>query len=76
MKVMCLTRYRGLGRGLSPWSRTNGSSIGLQLGVERLYKILNPILMKHDPFLDNIRGEERVKKPHKRMKYKWKHFEE
>jgi non-specific serine/threonine protein kinase len=31
--------------------------------------------MEVDPFLDNIRGEERFKKLMKRVKHEWEHFE-
>jgi TolB-like protein len=34
-----------------------------------------PFLMEHDPFLANIRGEERFKKLMERVKYEWEHFE-
>jgi serine/threonine protein kinase len=35
-----------------------------------------PFMHELDPFLDNIRGEERFKKLMKRVKYEWEHFEE
>ncbi len=34
-----------------------------------------PFLMEYDPFLANIRGEERFKKLMERVKYAWEHFE-
>jgi serine/threonine protein kinase/Tfp pilus assembly protein PilF len=34
-----------------------------------------PFLSEHDPFLENIRGEERFKKLMERVKYEWEHFE-
>jgi tetratricopeptide (TPR) repeat protein len=34
-----------------------------------------PFLSKHDPFLANLRGEERFKKLMERVKYEWEHFE-
>jgi non-specific serine/threonine protein kinase len=34
-----------------------------------------PLLADKDPFLANIRGEERFKKLMKRVKYEWEHFE-
>jgi hypothetical protein len=34
-----------------------------------------PILVEYDPFLDNIRGEERFKKLMERAKYEWEHFD-
>ena len=34
-----------------------------------------PFLNEYDPFLENIRGEERFKKLMKRVKYEWEHFE-
>ena len=34
-----------------------------------------PILSEIDPFLENIRGEERFKKLMERVKYEWEHFE-
>ena len=33
-----------------------------------------PFLSKHDPFLENIRGEERFKKLMEEVKYKWENF--
>jgi serine/threonine protein kinase/tetratricopeptide (TPR) repeat protein len=35
-----------------------------------------PFINKHDPFLANIRGEERFKKLMERVQYEWEHFEE
>ena len=35
----------------------------------------NSPFMEVDPFLDNIRGEERFKKLMERVKYEWEHFE-
>ena len=34
-----------------------------------------PFLNEYDPFLENIRGEERFKKLMERVKYEWEHFE-
>ena len=34
-----------------------------------------PFLNEHDPFLENIRGEERFKKLMERVKHEWEHFE-
>ena len=34
-----------------------------------------PWFNKHDPFLENIRGEERFKKLMERVKYEWENFE-
>jgi serine/threonine protein kinase len=34
-----------------------------------------PFLSEHDPFLENVRGEERFKKLMERVKYEWEHFE-
>jgi len=34
-----------------------------------------PFLVEYDPFLDNIRGEERFKKLMERVKYEWEHFD-
>ena len=34
-----------------------------------------PFLVEYDPFLVNIRGEERFKKLMQRVKYEWEHFE-
>jgi serine/threonine protein kinase len=34
-----------------------------------------PFLAEKDPFLENIRGEERFKKLMERVKYEWEHFE-
>jgi len=34
-----------------------------------------PLMSERDPFLDNIRGEERFKKLMERVKYEWEHFE-
>lgn len=34
-----------------------------------------PLLAKKDPFLENLRGEERFKKLMERVKYEWEHFE-
>ena len=36
---------------------------------------INYPILKCDPFLDNIRGEERFKKLMERAKYEWEHFE-
>jgi hypothetical protein len=35
-----------------------------------------PFLNTYDPFLKNIRGDERFKKLMERVKYEWEHFEE
>ncbi|MCJ7459416.1 MAG: hypothetical protein MUP17_10535 [candidate division Zixibacteria bacterium] len=34
-----------------------------------------PLLAERDPFLENIREEERFKKLMERVKYEWEHFE-
>jgi hypothetical protein len=34
-----------------------------------------PLMNELDPFLKNIRGEERFKKLMERVKYEWEHFE-
>jgi TolB-like protein len=34
-----------------------------------------PLLAERDPFLENIRGEERFKRLMERVKYEWEHFE-
>jgi serine/threonine protein kinase len=34
-----------------------------------------PFLSEYDPFLQNLRGEERFKKLMERVKYEWEHFE-
>jgi non-specific serine/threonine protein kinase len=34
-----------------------------------------PLFAKHDPLLENIRGEERFKKLMEKIKYKWENFE-
>jgi len=34
-----------------------------------------PFLSEIDPFLENIRGEERFKKIMERVKYEWENFE-
>jgi hypothetical protein len=34
-----------------------------------------PFLNEHDPFLENIRGEERFKKLMERVKHEWENFE-
>ena len=34
-----------------------------------------PLLAEKDPFLENVRGEERFKKLMERVKYEWEHFE-
>jgi hypothetical protein len=34
-----------------------------------------PLMSTLDPFLDNIRGEERFKKLMERVKYEWEHLE-
>ena len=34
-----------------------------------------PFLSRYDPFLENVRGEERFKKLMERVKYEWEHFE-
>jgi serine/threonine protein kinase/tetratricopeptide (TPR) repeat protein len=45
----------------------------LENAVERGF-IAYPFLNDHDPFLDNIRGEERFKKLMERVKYAWETF--
>jgi serine/threonine protein kinase/Tfp pilus assembly protein PilF len=47
----------------------------LENAVDRGF-INYPYINKRDPFLDNIRGEERFKKLMERVKYEWEHFEE
>jgi serine/threonine protein kinase len=34
-----------------------------------------PLLSKHDPYLENLRADERFKKLMERVKYDWEHFE-
>ena len=34
-----------------------------------------PFLSRHDPFLENVRGEARFKNLMRRVKYEWEHFE-
>ena len=34
-----------------------------------------PYMSQHDPFLENIRGEERFKKLMERVNYEWENFE-
>ena len=36
---------------------------------------INYLAMERDPFLENIRGEERFKTLMKRVKHEWEHFE-
>jgi hypothetical protein len=45
----------------------------LENGVNRGF-INYPFMLK-DPFLDNIRGDERFKKLMQRVKYEWEHFD-
>ena len=47
----------------------------LENAVDRGF-INYPFLAEKDPFLANIRGEERFKKLMERVKYEWEHFEE
>jgi serine/threonine protein kinase len=47
----------------------------LENAVDRGF-INYPFLAEKDPFLKNIRGEERFKKLLERVKYEWEHFEE
>jgi hypothetical protein len=66
------------------WSYNVGSSLSL-LGAksEALDWLENSVnrgfinypFFERDPFLDNIRGEERFKKLMERVKYEWEHFE-
>lgn len=37
---------------------------------------INYPALEREPFLQNIRGEERFKKLMERVKYEWEHFEE
>jgi non-specific serine/threonine protein kinase len=46
----------------------------LENAVERGF-INYPFLVEKDPYLANIRGEERFKKLMERVKYEWEHFE-
>jgi tetratricopeptide (TPR) repeat protein len=47
----------------------------LEIAVSRGF-VNYPFISKYDPFLENIRGEERFKKLMERVKYEWEHFEE
>lgn len=47
----------------------------LQNAIDRGF-INYPLLAEKDPWLANIRGEERFKKLMERVKYEWEHFEE
>jgi eukaryotic-like serine/threonine-protein kinase len=47
----------------------------LEIAVNRGF-VNYPFISKYDPFLKNIRGEERFKKLMERAKYEWEHFEE
>ena len=47
--------------------------IGWRTPIDRGF--INYPFMQCDPFLDNIRGEERFKKLMERAKYEWEHFE-
>jgi len=47
----------------------------LQSAIDRGF-INYPLLAEKDPWLANIRGEERFKKLMERVKYEWEHFEE
>jgi hypothetical protein len=53
-----------------------------ELAIEWLEQDVNlgmsnyPLMNELDPFLANIRGEERFKKLMARVKYDWEHFEE
>jgi len=66
------------------WSYNVGSSLSLldaksealdwlENSVNRGF--INYPFFERDPFLDNIRGEERFKKLMERVKYEWEHFE-
>jgi non-specific serine/threonine protein kinase len=55
-------------------NRTDESLEWLENAVSRGF-INYPFLNEHDPFLENIRGEERFKKLMERIKYEWEHFE-
>jgi len=46
----------------------------LEHAVDRGF-INYPLLAEKDPFLANIRGEERFKKLMERVKHEWEHFE-
>ena len=48
-------------------------SIGWRHAVNRGF--INYPFFQCDPFLDNIRGEERFKKLMVKAKYEWEHFE-
>jgi hypothetical protein len=41
----------------------------------RLGCVNYPLMNKHDPFLENIRGESRFKKLMQRVKHEWESFE-
>jgi hypothetical protein len=46
----------------------------LENAVERGF-INYPLFQEHDPFLENIRGDDRFKKLMERVKYEWENFE-
>ena len=54
----------------------NNNALGWLENAVRLGFINCPFLNQYDPFLENLRGEERFKKLMERVKYEWEHFEE
>jgi predicted Zn-dependent protease len=60
------------------YSLTGQSNEAIDL-IERATRdifINYPFFTRYDPFLDNLRGEERFKKLTEQVKYKWENFEE
>jgi serine/threonine protein kinase len=43
--------------------------------LDRDVAINYPFLSEYDPFLDNLRGDERFDKLMERVKHEWEHFE-
>jgi non-specific serine/threonine protein kinase len=58
----------------SMMGKTDESLDWLEHAINRGF-INYPFLNEYDPFLDNIRGEERFKKLMERVKYEWENFE-
>jgi TolB-like protein/Flp pilus assembly protein TadD len=62
-----------LGAVLAKAGATEEAFAWMENGVSRGFS--NYPFMQKDPFLNNLRGEERFKKIMERVKYEWEHFE-
>jgi hypothetical protein len=74
--VSCPAREREAGRPGLPGARWKGETrSGFPLQIDCGF-INYPFLNEYDPYLANIRGDERFKKLMERVRYKAEHFEE